>query len=411
MPRPAKGARLWLRPARYDKSGTLTHIAQWIILDGGKQHPTGCSAGALEEAQGVLADYIRDRHKPQRKEKDIEAINLADVLSIYDADCRDRQANKRTFDAMMERLTLWWGGKNLSDVTGETCRSYVEARKAAYRERHRATAKKAPLKDNGGQGGARRDLETLRAAIVHHAKEGLHRGIVRVALPRSGVAKDRWLTRQEAARLLWVCWRTKQTQRPPRGPNKGKLIESAGHPLRHLARFILIGLYTGTRAAAIASASPRRGDGRSYVDLERGLFYRLAEGKRASNKRQPPVPLPPHLLSHMRRWVDLGIAKDYFVEWRGKPVGSVSKAFISASQKAGLDGKVTPHTLRHTAATWLMQNGADIWSAAGFLGMSPELVEKTYGHHHPDYLQAVSRKFRKSSTANVSPTKPQKKAG
>jgi hypothetical protein len=36
--------------------------------------------------------------------------------------------------------------------------------------------------------------------------------------------------------------------------------------------------------------------------------------------------------------------------------------------------------------------------AAGFLGMSPEVLQETYGHHHPDYLQgaatAIGRKTR-----------------
>jgi integrase len=47
---------------------------------------------------------------------------------------------------------------------------------------------------------------------------------------------------------------------------------------------------------------------------------------------------------------------------------------------AGLDGKITPHTLRHTAATWLMQAGVDKWEAAGFLGMSVEMLDRVYGH-------------------------------
>ena len=34
------------------------------------------------------------------------------------------------------------------------------------------------------------------------------------------------------------------------------VLRSERRPLRHLARFILIGIYTGTRAGAIASASP-----------------------------------------------------------------------------------------------------------------------------------------------------------
>jgi hypothetical protein len=33
-----------------------------------------------------------------------------------------------------------------------------------------------------------------------------------------------------------------------------------------------------------------------------------------------------------------------------------------------------------------MQRGADRWQAAGYLGMSLEVLLNTYGHHHPDYL-------------------------
>jgi hypothetical protein len=93
----------------------------------------------------------------------------------------------------------------------------------------------------------------------------------------------------EAARLIWTCWRARETQTVHRGPLKGQKIETDKRPLRHVARFLLIGMYTGTRAGAIASASPYRDEGRSFVDLGRGIFYLLAEGKRATNKRQPPV--------------------------------------------------------------------------------------------------------------------------
>ena len=54
----------------------------------------------------------------------------------------------------------------------------------------------------------------------------------------------------------------------------------------------------------------------------------------------------------------------------GRPVASVKRGFKSAVGLAKLSGKVTPHTLRHTAATWLMQRGVPVWEAAGFLGMS-----------------------------------------
>jgi len=36
-----------------------------------------------------------------------------------------------------------------------------------------------------------------------------------------------------------------------------------------------------------------------------------------------------------------------------------------------------------------MQVGVNTWEAAGFLGMSEKTLRDVYGHHHPDYLQAL----------------------
>jgi hypothetical protein len=99
---------------------------------------------------------------------------------------------------------------------------------------------------------------------------------------------------------------------------------------RHLARFILLGLYTGTRHAAVCSAALMPAIGRGHVDLERGVFYRRAQDARETKKRQPPVRLPDRLLAHLRRWQRLGIAEHAVVEWNGKPVRSVRKAFATA---------------------------------------------------------------------------------
>lgn len=68
------------------------------------------------------------------------------------------------------------------------------------------------------------------------------------------------------------------------------------------------------------------------------------------------------------------------------------KGFAAAVKAAGIEQHVTPHTLRHTSATWMMQNGADLWQAAAFLGMTVEMLERVYGHHHPDFQSdAASR--------------------
>ena len=243
-------------------------VGVWIILDGGKHVATGCLKGEDRAAQQALSEYIAAKYRPVRKERDIEVIDVADVLSIYDDDSRERQVNKAKFDERLKRLNDFWGGKMLSDVTGESCREYVRIR--------------------GTDGGARRDLEDLRAAINHHAAEGFHRGTVRVVLPAKGFPRDRWLTREEAAKLLWACWRCREMQIRHRGPDKGQKLATDKQPLRHLARFILIGLYTGTRAAAIAAASPVAQQGRSFVDLDRAssIGWRKAPRRPAKGSLQ-----------------------------------------------------------------------------------------------------------------------------
>jgi hypothetical protein len=60
-----------------------------------------------------------------------------------------------------------------------------------------------------------------------------------------------------------------------------------------------------------------------------------------------------------------------------------------------------------------MQRGLSIWEAAGFLGMSSEVLQDTYGYHHPDYLQgpaaAIGQKGRYVSVVDSGTTNDQKK--
>ncbi|WP_235940622.1 tyrosine-type recombinase/integrase [Bradyrhizobium hipponense] len=343
-------------------------------------------------AEEKLRDYITSKHTPKRRVRHIDDIAIADVLSIYldgqldklcgrfnvDSESEDTIPDIRKFKKRIGRLNEWWGAKMLGEVNGEACRAYA--------------------KNRGKKGGARRDLEDLRAAIGHHAAEGYHREIVKVSLPEKGSPRDKWLTRGDAAKLIWTCWRYREMQKKSRRPMDMK-IPTSKHPLRHLARFILLGIYSGSRAGAIAAASPIPAIGRSYVDLERGRYYRLKQGSAKTNKRQPTVPIPFRLLAHLRRWHRIDPEAKHFVEYNGRPVTSVKTAFRSAARLAGLAPGISPHTLRHTAATWLMQRGADPWQAAGYLGMSLEVLLNTYGHHHPDYLSDAVEKIAKRDPA------------
>lgn len=56
---------------------------------------------------------------------------------------------------------------------------------------------------------ARRELELLAAAINYHVKDMLGgvQALFRPVLPDALPARERWLTRSEAARLIWAAWR------------------------------------------------------------------------------------------------------------------------------------------------------------------------------------------------------------
>src|ERR1700728_3997619 len=79
---------------------------------------------------------------------------------------------------------------------------------------------------------------------------------------------------------------------------------------------------------------------------------------------------------HVSRRAQIGLQCDGLIP----PCGSLPKRCQACApiHRVG-QGHVTPHTLRHAAATWLMQRGADPWKAAGFPGMSLEVLLDTYG--------------------------------
>jgi integrase len=378
MSRPGKGARLWLRPERRNGDGTLRERGVWVIRDGPRKISTGCPAEDRAGAERALGEHLANKYQPNRaRGRHPTEILIADVLAIYLTDIAPRHAREDETKQRLLTLDAWWAEKTLAQVNGANCRAYVEHRtrqpwKSAKPAKTGAAARMVTA------AAARRELEDLRAAINHHRREGLCSEIVSVVLPPRTDARERWLTRPEAARLLWAAWRARQVMRDK------ATLRAVG---RHIARFILVGLYTGTRSAAICGAALMPTVGRGHVDLEQGVFYRRAIGRRQTKKRQPPVKLPPRLLAHMRRWAAKGLARKAVVEWNGRPVESVRKGFAAAVRAAGLGDEVTPHILRHTCATWLMQGGANLWDAAGFLGMTVQQLEAGYGHHHPDFQQ------------------------
>jgi integrase len=368
MPRRSKGVRLWLEPARLNNNGRLLRRAVFVIRDGATKRSTSFGEGEIEQAQRALAEYVANKYRaPRVSQLDPAVVKVADVISIYAEDVAHNHARPQETGARLGRILEFFGDTTLCHINRRACDAYVRQR--------------------GAQAAARRELEDLRAAIRHHWEAGLCAALTPVVLPERGEARERWLTRSEAARLLWTAWRLRQRWRHR---------PSDRATAQHVARFILVGLYTGTRAGAICGAALMPTIGRGYVDIDAGVFYRRAVGAKQTKKRQPPVRLPPRLLAHLRRWQRRGLAVRSVVEWNGAPVRRINKAFRSARQAAGLGADVVPHTLRHTAVTWQAQLGVPVHEICGFFGITPEVFERVYGHHHPDYqanaVNALSRR-------------------
>lgn len=366
MPRPAKGVYLYLQPARWEDD-RVTEQAVWCVRDGKIKRSSGVgdiqNGSPPEAAIEFQRQYLNTKAAPRPRDRDPSQVLIASVVMIYNEDVTPRHARfNDTIDRLL-RITRHFNGKTLDYLNMTTCEEYVKAR--------------------GKQAAARRELEDLRSAVRHHWKKGLCTSLVPVVLPDKGQARERWLTRKEAALLLWTAWRR------PRA--------------KHLARFILVGLYSGTRSGAICGAAMSPTEGRGWVDTERGVFYRRAAGKKKTKKRQPSIRIPPQLLTHIRRWKEKRISRGSLVEWNRKPVLRVSKGFASLVRATGLRD-VSPHILRHTAITWQAQEGVPPHEICGFFGITMKMFEEVYGHHHPDFQStAVNALYRRKRPSRQLP--------
>jgi len=81
------------------------------------------------------------------------------------------------------------------------------------------------------------------------------------------------------------------------------------------------------------------------------------------------------------------------VEYAGRLIAKERKGWSRARELAGLSHDVTPHILKHTCITWMLQNGVPIRQVAGFVGTTEKVIETTYGHHSPDHLNEARTAF------------------
>ncbi len=78
---------------------------------------------------------------------------------------------------------------------------------------------------------------------------------------------------------------------------------------------------------------------------------------------------------------------------RGLTPRSVQRMVKKYALVAGIVKKITPHTLRHSFATDLLQNGADIRSVQSMLGHASITTTQIYTHVTNEQLHDVHKKF------------------
>jgi len=74
---------------------------------------------------------------------------------------------------------------------------------------------------------------------------------------------------------------------------------------------------------------------------------------------------------------------------------SVERIVKQIATEAGISKKVSPHTIRHSFATDLLRNGADIRSVQIMLGHSNIATTQIYTHVTDKQLREVHKKFHK----------------
>ena len=84
-----------------------------------------------------------------------------------------------------------------------------------------------------------------------------------------------------------------------------------------------------------------------------------------------------------------------FLNARGTPLSRVGAWGVikATARRAGLTKRVTPHTLRHTFATHLLEGGADLRAVQEMLGHVDLATTQLYTHVDRDYLRTVHKSY------------------
>jgi integrase len=311
----------------------------WHIYHARRRISTGCTDRTGAEA--VLAGYLKEAAKPQ-----VAVISIAVILEHYLADRLER--------GVLGAERLKWAHKPLTRILGykpPEALTEAECRRYAVQRRREGVVDAT----------IRTELQALKAAVrwAGAPERGIISAVPTITMPPRPEGRIRWLTRDEATRLLDAC------------------------TAHHVRLFITLGLHTAARTGAILGLTWDR------VDLDGRVIDFRERGRVQTRKRRKLVRINDTLATALTEAKTVATT-EYVIEWAGDRIERIKHGFSSSASRAGLVD-VTPHVLRHTAVTWMLQAGVTIWEVAGMAGMTTEVVETTYGHHSPEYQKAAAR--------------------
>src|ERR1700720_1564171 len=177
-----------------------------------------------------------------------------------------------------------------------------------------------------------------------------------------------------------------------------RLINAAGTLFR---RTLLMTLYgTGMRRAELAHL--KVGD----IDSQR-MIIRVVAGKGGKDR---DLPLSPTLLETLREYWRWRKPKLYMFPTRtlgrrlDQPISdkTVWIACSEAARRAGISKRVTPHTLRHSWATHLLEDGTDLRTIQLLLGHGDLETTAKYLHLSQRHLQTVFNPLESLQLSSVS---------
>lgn len=259
---------------------------------------------------------------------------------------------------------------DLLDWSAEHARNlFEEATIVDYLAAYQRRARPAPATCYRRFGLLRRFLRWLSR------RSGLPDPFLELEPPPKPQQEADWLTEEEFARLLAAA------EHPPR--------RRAG--LAERDRLVLLTLVqTGLRRAELISLD--------WSDLELdgprpSLLVRC--GKGGKPRRQPLAAPLARELARLRATREAPAQAPVFCGLEGKRLQPTILAAIirRAAERAGIEKRVTAHTLRHTAATWLRQQTGDARLVAAYLGHADLSTVSRYAHVAEEELHAAAARL------------------